>query len=113
LLGPDGSASCDGSGVVTGAPGDFGFAIINSPSNKTVEATVYIEKQMPNTLYLIQLIQGSSDCQTVDATVMSNKQGNATVHLSEPSTSSHAFIAVSTRVLFGPPFFVTKTYFHS
>ena len=111
LLGPAGNAFCDGSGVLSGAPGNFGFAIINAPANKTVEATVYIEKQTPNTLYLIRLVQGQSDCFTVDTTVMTNKQGNATVHFSEPSTSSHALIVVDTPVL--GVHFVTKTYFHS
>lgn len=113
LLGPNGIAFCDGSGVISGAPGDFGFAIINAPNDKTVEATVFIEKQKPNTKYVIRLVQGQSDCFTVDATVMTNGQGNATVHLSEASTSSHALIAVDTGVLFGAPTFVTKTYTHA
>lgn len=113
LLGPNGNAFCDGGGVITGAPGDSGFAIINAPNDKTVEATVFIEKQKPNTKYVIRLIQGVSDCFTVDTTVMTNGQGNATIHLSEASTSSHAFIAVDTGALFGLPAFVTKTYTHA
>jgi hypothetical protein len=98
---------------VSGAPGNFGYAIINAPGDKTVEATVHIEKQMPNTLYDIRLVQGNSDCPTVDATVMTNRLGNASVQFSEPSTSSHALIAVDTHVPVGAPNFVTKTYFHS
>lgn len=113
LLGPNGLAFCDGSGVFSGTDQDFGTAIINAPGDKTVEATVHLEKQMPNTKYLIRLVQGISDCHTVDATVMTNGQGNATIHFSEPSTSSHALIVVDARVLFGPPSFVTQTYFHS
>src|SRR6266576_583876 len=43
LLGPHGGAFCDGSHVVFGAPGGFGFAVINAPSNGTVETTVSLK----------------------------------------------------------------------
>jgi hypothetical protein len=111
LLGPNGVALCDGSGVLSGAPGDFGFAVINAPDG-TVSATVSIKKQQPNTDYVIRLVQGGADCFTVDATATTNGQGNATVHLSEASVSTHALIAVDTGVLFGAPTFVTDTYNH-
>ena len=112
LLGPNGNALCDGSGVLSGAPGDFGFAVINAPSDGTVSATVSIKGQQPDTDYVIRLVQGDADCFTVDAMVTTNGQGNATVHLSEPSVSTTALIAVDTGALFGTPSFVTETYNH-
>ena len=112
LLGPNDVALCDGSAVLSGATGDFGFAVINAPSNGTVSATVSIKKQQSNTDYVIRLVQGGDDCYTVDATVTTNGQGNATVYLSEASVSTHALIAVDTGVLFGAPTFVTETYNH-
>jgi hypothetical protein len=116
LLGPNGNAACDGSGVFSGSPGGFGFAVINAPGDNTVSATVHIDKQQPNTTYNVRLVQGISDCFSVDAQVTTNGQGNGTVHVSEPSTSSTALVAVDPA---GPggilcfvcgPYFVTDTY---
>jgi len=80
LLGPTGNALCDGSGVLSGAPGAYGFAVINAPSDGTVATTVSIKGQQPNTTYDIRLVQGVADCFTVDAMVTTNGQGNGTVH---------------------------------
>jgi hypothetical protein len=110
LLGPDGNAFCDGSGVITGAPGGFGFAVINASADGTVSATVSLKKQTPNTTYVVRLVQGA-DCSIVDAEMTTNGQGNATVHLSEPSVSTHALVAVDEGSLSGgDDEFVTETY---
>ena len=111
LLGPDGNAFCDGSGVIIGAPGGFGFAVINASADGRVSATVSLKKQTPNTTYVVRLVQGLADCSTVDAEVTTNGKGNATVHVSEPSVSTHALIAVDEDSLStGDDEFVTETY---
>jgi hypothetical protein len=91
LLG-DFDARCDGSGV-GGTPGHYGFARFYAPSNTTIKAIVQITQE-PNTPFEVELIQGDSDCNTVDATVMTDSQGRASVRVSEPITSSHALINV-------------------
>jgi pectate lyase len=113
LLGPDGNAFCDGSGVFAGAPGGFGFAVINASADGSVAATVSLKKQEPNTTYVVRLVQGVDDCYTVDAEVTTNAVGNATVHVSEPSVSSTALVAVDEGALAsGGDTFVTETYNH-
>ena len=74
-----------------------------------MSATVSLKGLTPDTDYVIRLIQGV-DCYVVDATVTTNRQGNAKVHLSEASVSGTAFIAVDEGSLFGAPMFVTETY---
>jgi hypothetical protein len=108
LLGPDGNAFCDGSGVISGSDGGFGFAIINAPGGQTVSTTVKLKKLDPNTVYSIRLVQGVADCFTFDATITTNKKGNGTVHWSEPSVSGTALVAVDG----GGDAYVTETYFH-
>ena len=106
LLGPDGNALCDGSG-------NFGWAVINASADGTVSATVSLKKQEPNTTYVVRLVQGIADCFTVDAEITTNGMGNATVHVSEPSVSSTALIAVDEDSLeAGEDEFVTETYNH-
>jgi hypothetical protein len=113
LLGPNGNALCDGSDVFSGAPGGFGFAVINASADGSVSATVSLKKQEPNTTYVVRFIQGIADCLTADAEVTTNGMGNATVHVSEPSVSSHAFIAVDEGSLTASlDEFVTETYNH-
>ena len=113
LLGPDGNALCDGSGVLSGEPGNFGWAVINASADGTVSATVSLKKQEPNTTYVVRLVQGIADCFTVDAEITTNGMGNATVHVSEPSVSSTALIAVDEDSLeAGEDEFVTETYNH-
>jgi len=108
LQGPNGSAFCDGSGVDAGAPGGFGFAVINAPSNGTVSATVSVKGLKPNTSYTVRLIQGVADCFTVDGTIVTNGVGNGTINVSEPSVSTHAFVAVDA----AGAEYVTNTYNH-
>ena len=110
LLGPDGNAFCDGSGVLSGQDLGFGFAVINAPSNGTVETTVSLKGLTPNTTYNVELIQGVADCHTIDATITTNGTGNGTVHWSEPSVSTHAFVAVQSPTL--NETYVTATYNH-
>ena len=113
LLGPNGNALCDGSGVLSGEPGNFGWAVINASEDGTVSATVSLKKQEPNTTYVVRLVQGIADCFTVDAEITTNGMGNATVHVSEPSVSSTALIAVDESSLeAGEDEFVTETYHH-
>ena len=114
LLGPDGIAYCDGSGVLSGEPGGFGFAIINAPSNGAVEATISAKNLTPNTTYNVLLIQGVADCYTPDGTITTTAQGKGNLHVSEVSTSTHALVQV---VCTGYPCdpddsFVTDTYYH-
>ena len=112
LLGPDGNAFCDGSGVITGAPGGFGFAVINASADGRVSATVSLKKQTPNATYVVRLVQGA-DCFDIDAEMTTNGKGNATVHLTEPSVSTHALVAVDEGSLgSGGDRFVTETYDH-
>jgi hypothetical protein len=111
LLGPDGDAFCDGSGVTSGEDGGFGFAVINAPGSGTVSATVSLKGLIPNTTYNVLLVQGF-DCATPDATITTNVMGNGTVHLSEPSVSTHVVIAVCIGVCGDGETYVTETYFH-
>jgi hypothetical protein len=110
LLGTDGNAWCDGSGVITGTAGGYGFAMINAPSDGTVITTVALKGLQPAAEYQVRLIQGIDDCHTFDATIVTDADGNGNVHWTETSVSSHAFVAVD-----GPGFsqsFVTQTYAH-
>jgi hypothetical protein len=92
LLGPQARARCDGSGVREGIPG-FGFAVINTVDG-SVRATVALQGVTPDTTYRVLLIQGIDDCFTTDTTLTTNRQGNGTVRLSEPTVSGTAFVAV-------------------
>ena len=94
-------------GQVVATPGDFGFAVINAPSNGTVQATVTLKKQTPNATYNVTLLQGAADCLATDATLTTNGQGNGTVQVSEPSVSTHANI-----LILGPDNYVTAAYNH-
>jgi hypothetical protein len=95
----------------------YGFAIIGAPGNDTVGATVAI-RGIPNSYYTMRLIQGPADCHTVDWAGFTNASGNATVHLSEPSVSSTAFVAIDQYATFGDVVaeiefaLVTETYHH-
>ena len=113
LLGPDGNAFCDGSGVLSGQDLGFGFAVINAPSNGTVSATVSAKALTPNTTYNVLLIQGVADCFTPDTTLTTNGQGNGNAHWSEADThSGTAFIAVCNGPCGTADSYVTNTYFH-
>lgn len=109
LLGPHGNSYCNG-GVIAGEPGGFGFAVINAPSNDTVQATVSLKGLEPNTTYNVYLVQGSADCGTIDGTITTNVQGNGNVHVSEPSVSTHAFVGLETGGF--STSYVTDTYNH-
>jgi pectate lyase len=108
LLGPNGNALCDGSGVITGTAGGYGFAVVNASADGRVSATVSLKKLDPNTTYAVRLVQGFADCFTVDAEVTTNGVGNAPGHLSEPSMSATALVAVDG----GGEAYVTETYVH-
>ena len=115
------SAYCDGSGILTSPQTlptpDFGFAVIPATPNGRVQATVAI-RGYPNSYYTIHLIQGQADCHTTDWAGFTNSSGAVTVHLSEASTSSTAFVHVDEWVTIqGMVFeinssFVTETYHH-
>jgi hypothetical protein len=111
LLGPNGDAWCNGSGVVAGAPGGFGFAVIKAPTDSgTVEATVSLKGLSPNTGYFVFLIQGNADCIGITGFFTTNGKGNGTITVSEPSVSTHAHVGV-----FSSDFmqsYVTQTYSH-
>jgi hypothetical protein len=104
LWGPEGAASCDGvgNGPNSGQAGGYGFAIINAPSNGTVQATVVVKGVEPNTTLGVYLVQSNDDCGTVDGTITTNGQGKGSVHISEPSVSDYAFVRVR----------VTAPYYH-
>ena len=108
LLGPDGNAFCNGSGVISGTDLGFGFAVINAPADGTVMTTVSLKKLRPDTTYTVRLIQGNTDCFDFDGTITTNRVGNGNVHISEPATSSTAFVAVDTP----GEMYVTETYVH-
>ncbi len=116
LLGPEGNAWCDGSGVISGTASNYGSAVIAATPNGTaayrgsVATNVVLNHQQPNTRYEIRLIQGSNDCHSVDTTVMTDASGNATVRWVEPNVSTHAFVAVDPQG--GGAYFVTTTYYH-
>ena len=111
LLGPHGNMFCNGSGVLAGAADGFGFAVMNAPADGTVAATVSLKGLQPNTEYSVFLIQGDSDCGgTPDGTIMTNRQGNGTTYVSEPSVSDHAVVGVMTAGM--ATVFVTSTYWH-
>jgi hypothetical protein len=111
LLGQDGSAFCDGSGVVSGTANGYGFAVINYDTDtNTVLATVSLKGLDPNTTYGVRLIQGQDDCFTTDGTFTTNGQGNGNISVSEPSVSSHALVAVDDSNF--DDSYVTQTYNH-
>jgi hypothetical protein len=75
-------------------------------------------RDIPNGYYTVRLIQGTADCHTIDWAGFTNANGAATISLSEPASTSTAFIAVDQYATFGGvPFevnssFVTETYHH-
>lgn len=91
------AANCDGSGVIpsptTVRVPAFGFAILNASSDGKVGATVAI-RDIPNGYYTVRVIQGIDDCNTIDWAGFANGNGNLTIHLSEPTVSTFAFVAV-------------------
>ena len=114
------AAYCDGSGILpspqTLPTPDFGFSVFQAPDGR-VQATVAI-REYPNSYYTIRLIQGLADCHTTDWAGFTNSSGAVTVHLSEASTSSTAFVHVDQWVTIqGMVFeinssYVTETYHH-
>jgi hypothetical protein len=110
LLGPDGNAFCDGSGVEAGDPGGFGFAVINAGGG-TVQATVSLKGLAANATYHVFIFQGNADCDTEDGTITTNGKGNGNGHFSEPSLSSHALVFLFQDVPGGDSY-VTDTYNH-
>lgn len=114
LLGPDGNAFCDGSGVISGQPDDWGFAVINFDKDaNSVLTSVSAKDLQPNTTYRVELIQGLDDCFTTDATFTTNGQGKGSASVSEASVSNHAFVAVCAGEFCGEAdAYVTQTYSH-
>ena len=116
LLGPNGNANCDGSGVISGDDNGYGFAVINyDQDTNTVLATVSGKALEPNTTYNVELIQGIDDCYMVDGTLTTNGQGKGNVHVSEESVSGTAVIAVCSQDGFvgcagSSELYVTETY---
>jgi hypothetical protein len=118
LLGPFAGQICDGSGFVGDTSQTGGFAVINYDRDTgMVLATVSLKRLDPNTTYNVELIQGADDCLTNDGTITTNGHGNGNVSVTEPSTSSHAFVQVCN----GYPVpdcgaateaYVTDTYYH-
>lgn len=110
LLGPDGNAFCDGSGVISGTDNGYGFAVINyDKDTNSIKTTVSLKGLDANTTYDVRLVQGQGDCFTVDGTFTTNGQGNGNVSVSETSVSSHALVAVDDDQNFDD-FYVTATY---
>jgi hypothetical protein len=114
LLGPDGNAFCDGSGVLSGQPDSWGFAVINFDEDAdSVLTSVSAKGLQPNTTYNVLLIQGDDDCFTPDGSFTTNGQGKGSVSLSEESVSDHAFVAVCGGAFCGDAdSYVTQTYSH-
>jgi hypothetical protein len=94
----------------SGAVGDLlGFL----PTSSTVEAAVSMKKALPNTVYEIYLVQGMADCSTVDGTFTMDGRGAGSITVSEPSTSTHAAVALcALPTCAGTQSFVTETYNH-
>ncbi len=116
------AAHCDGSGIIPSpmtvpAPG-FGFAVVQAPASGNLGATIAI-RDIPNGYYTVRLIQGLSDCGTIDWAGFANAAGNVTIHLSEPAASTTAFVAVDQWATFGGVpvsvnvSYVTPTYIHA
>lgn len=110
LLGPNGLAYCDGSGVLDGSDNGYGFAVINYDKDaNTIQATVSVKGLDPNTTYDVRLVQGDDDCFTVDGNFTTNGRGNGTIFVSEPSVSSHALVAVDDSQNGYDDYYVTAT----
>lgn len=110
LVGPAAIVYCS---TVEPFPGDDGgtafpgFVVFNQDVDAgTVKATVSVKGWAADTTYPVRLIQGDSgDCYTVDGTIVTNGQGNGTLHIEEakhPSATAMQVI-IDTNVIFGNP----------
>jgi hypothetical protein len=109
LVGPFASVFCVG---VDPADGDIsqtgpGFVIFNQDITAgTVSANVVLKGAMPNMAYVVRLIQSDgNDCFTVDATLVTNRQGNGTAHVREPirAGSTAVNVIIDTSSMFVSP----------
>lgn len=84
----------------------FGFVIFNQDQETNqLKTVVSIKDGQANTRYVIRVIQDISDCYTQDGVLTTNAQGNGTVSLAEPLTSTAAQVIVDTGAMFRRPSF--------
>jgi len=110
LLGPYGSAMCDGSGVISGTAGGYGTATISDNQNGTVSVAASVNYLLPNTTYTIRLVQGNEDCNSFHMKFTSDEAGHGTVYWQEPTTGTFAFVVIKG---IGATVYVTKTFRHA
>lgn len=110
LVGPEASVFCSDVQPVPGEDVSLlqgGFVVFNQ-SDGMVSAVVSVKGGLPNTTYVVRLIQGNGgDCFTVDGTFVTNGQGNGNLHVREviANPNSDVQVIVDTGVLF-----ITPTY---
>jgi hypothetical protein len=98
IFGPNFQWTCDfssNSGPHT-PTGSFAVLKYNKGQN-SVGATVQLKGAEPNTTYKVRIIQGFGDCFTDDGTVTTNGQGNGTLTLSEPATTTQAAVGIQSQ----------------
>jgi hypothetical protein len=101
---------CDTLQAGGAVPTDHGSVVFNATPDGKVAATAQLRDMLPNKAYNVQLIQGNANCDGPFASITTNKQGNATVHLSAPSTSSVAVVRVIDPLVSSP--LVTPVFNH-
>jgi hypothetical protein len=96
IYGPNFDYFCDFSGIANGTETPTGsYAVLQYDKDaNTVGATTQLRGLEPDTSYQVRLIQGVSDCFTIDGTITTNSQGNGTLNVSEPAVSTQAAVFV-------------------
>jgi hypothetical protein len=108
-LGDDYGYWCDLSSLYSGDPLDVGFANINYTGNGKIEATARVKGLEPNSEYKVRLIQGNSDCFTVDAVFTTNGKGHGGIHVREDAVIGSPGVILIVDVFgFGAPAWGTE-----
>jgi hypothetical protein len=80
----------------TSPTGGSGFANINKTGSGGLIANVVVKGAQPNTTYHIRLIQpASGDCQTIDATLTTDVDGDASFNVHKAAAGGAAFVVLN------------------
>ena len=113
VFGPNFEWACDFSSSLGPQTATGSYAVLQyDQSQNSVGATTQLRGLAPNTAYEIRLIQGNSDCNTVNGTITTNRQGNGTLHVAEPSTSTEAAVFIWDTAHTGP-FYESDIFHHA
>ena len=107
LVGPLGNFDCDTGDNIVGAPGGFGFVVLNQVDGR-VTAKVSLRNAEPEATYIVRLIQHTEDirdCHGGTHRLRTNAAGNGNIRLSETVFADAVGfnVSVNTKTWFGAP----------